>query len=90
MSEIVTDTASGKTEFLYSCPWHLLEQRAVIETSIAWTWWDKSQLQMLYPGDGKIPVALINAITAFNTGLNRGQRERIERDRKDAERKRNG
>lgn len=71
--------SDGLQWFMQTCPWALLTAPAVHEVFTAHKWFDKGQLKTRYPNPG---VALLRAIETYDNGLNRGQCDKIERDRK--------
>jgi hypothetical protein len=75
---------SGQMYFLHVCPWDLLRQPAVVEAANAQKWFDKNQLNTRYPDP---PLFLLRAVEAFDNGINRGQHDRFERERKEREAK---
>lgn len=81
MSLLTEDQRTGKSEFLYTCPWDLLRQPAITQVAICHQWWEKGQLGTLYNRD-VLTVALINAITQYDAGLSRGRYDRIDRENK--------
>lgn len=70
--------------FLQSCPWALVNSDAVAEVSSAAKWFEKGQLETKYPNP---PTLLLNAVEAFDNGINRGQNDRFERERREREAK---
>ena len=74
--------ADGRALFLQTCPWALLNSPAVGEVYQAHAHWSKSQLALWEPNP---TVQLMEAIIAFENGLNRGQLDKIKRERQKAE-----
>jgi hypothetical protein len=64
--------------YLQSCPWALLESPDVREVSEAHRWWKQGQLIIRYPNP---PAVLLRAIDDFESGSNRGQHDKFERNK---------
>lgn len=76
LSILGTDN-SGNTLFLHSCAfWLLFRSEAVNEVARAYAWWEKGALGMKYPGG--LSVALVKAIEAFEAGIRKGTRQKID------------
>jgi hypothetical protein len=62
--------------FLACCPYALLMREDVREAWSAYRWWEKGQLALAYGGG--IAVALRNAISALDIGMNHGEKSRAD------------
>ncbi len=77
--------AEGRSLFLQTCPHALLRSPDVVEVYQAHAHWSKSQLALWEPNP---TVQLMEAIIAFENGLNRGQIDRRKREKQEADYKR--
>ena len=62
--------------FLACCPYALLKREDVHEVWTAHRWWSTGQLGLAYGGE--ISIALRNAISSLDVGINHGEKDRFE------------
>lgn len=66
--------------FLAVCPYDLLSRPSIAEAWIAYRWWEKGQLGLLYQGG--LPSCVSRAVTALDQGVSYGERDRLEASEK--------
>ena len=66
--------------FLACCPYALLMRADVAEAFVAHRWYDQGQLGLAY--ESGLPVAVRDAVTALDQGMNHGARDRIDNAKK--------
>jgi hypothetical protein len=85
ISDVPSDTfgvipVPAMNGFLACCPYALLKREDVHEVWVAHRWWSTGQLGLAYGGE--ISVAMRNAISALDMGINHGERDRLEESSK--------